>query len=119
LKISLRLLTNDKEGKATESPTQGVDTMNKILMMTPEGEEVDVDQKNFDAAIAKGLEPALEYVTPDGETVVVRKKNFDAAEKQGLVMKPLYEARKAPMPSLGKNSRSGIWRSTMDATRAF
>lgn len=76
--------------------------MNKVLMLTPEGEEVDVDEKNFDAALAKGLEPALEYVTPQGETVVVRRKNFNAAEKQGLVMKPLYEARKAPTPSPGK-----------------
>lgn len=78
-----------------------MDPVNKILMLTPEGEEVLVDQKNFDAAIERKLEPALEYVTPQGETVVVRRKNFDAAEKQGLVMKPLYEAKKAPMEPVG------------------
>jgi hypothetical protein len=75
--------------------------MNMILMLTPEGEEVEVAEKNFEAALKQNLEPALEYVTPQGETVVVRKKNFDAAEKQGLVMKPLYEAKKAPMESPG------------------
>ena len=76
--------------------------MNMILMMTPEGEEVDVKPENFDAAISKGLEPALEYVTPEGETVIVRKRNFDAAEKSGLVMKPIYEAQKQPIGSPGK-----------------
>jgi hypothetical protein len=74
----------------------------KILMVTPDGETVTVDPKNFDAAIAKKLEPALEYVTPDGETVLVRKKNFDSAEKKGLVMKPLYEAKQTPMENPGK-----------------
>lgn len=81
-----------------------MDPVNKILMLTPEGEEVLVDQKNFDAALEQKLEPALEYVTPQGETVVVRRKNFDAAEKQGLVMKPLYEAKKAPVEPIGKTA---------------
>jgi len=74
----------------------------KILMITPEGEKVKVDSKNFDVAVQRKLEPALEYVTPQGETVLVRKKNFAAAEKKGLVMKPLYEAKQTPMESPGK-----------------
>ena len=58
---------------------------------TPEGEVVDVEDKNVDAALKAGLVPMATLVTPEGEEVLVAKEHLDAAFKKGL-KPPMYQS---------------------------
>lgn len=71
-----------------------------IIMLDKNGEEWDVEEKNFDAAIAKGFTPALEMVSPEGEEVLVKRPDLDAALSKGYEYKVVAEAKKtaAEMP---------------------
>lgn len=64
-----------------------------ILVLDKEGNEGIIPQGKIDDAIAKGFEPALEFVTKEGELTVVRRKDYDAAKKQGLTELPIWFAQ--------------------------
>jgi hypothetical protein len=64
-----------------------------LLMVTPDNEEVNVEERDFDAALKSGLQPALEYVDRDGVVNVVKKSDQRAAEKAGLKLRVLAEGR--------------------------
>lgn len=63
-----------------------------ILMVTPDDEDVDVEEADFESAKASGLEPAFEMVDRDGSVNVVRKRHMADAEKSGMTAKPVWDA---------------------------
>lgn len=68
--------------------------MARLLMVTPDNEEVEVEEKDAESALKQGLEPALEYVDKQGQVNVVRKRDQKAAEQAGLKQKVLYDAER-------------------------
>lgn len=66
----------------------------KLIMVTPDNEPVDVDEKDFDAAIKNGLTPAMEYADKEGNISVVKKPDQKAAEATGMVPRVIYEGKK-------------------------
>jgi hypothetical protein len=66
--------------------------MARLLMVTPDNEEVEVEEKDAESAIQNGLEPALEYVDKQGQVNVVRRRDQKAAEDAGLKQKVIYDA---------------------------
>lgn len=64
-----------------------------IIMLDQNGEEWDVAEENFDAAIAKGYTPALEMVSPEGEEVLVKRPDLDAALSKGFEYKIVKQAK--------------------------
>jgi hypothetical protein len=66
--------------------TQFIDKNNEL---------VDVDEKDFDAAKASGLEPAFQMRDKEGNETWVRKSHFQAAKKQGLVQEPIWQGQQA------------------------
>lgn len=77
--------------------------MANILMLTPDGEDVNVDDSNFDAAKKQGLEPAFEMVDKDGNNRIVRNSNRKAAEKAGLQHKAVYDAQNTDVKPLSRD----------------
>ena len=64
-----------------------------ILVLDKDGNDGIIPQGKLDDAIAKGFEPALEFVTKDGELTTVRRKDYDAAKSQGLTELPIWFAQ--------------------------
>jgi len=63
-------------------------------MVTPDNQPVDVDEKDFDAALKNGLTPAMEYADKEGNISVVKKPDQRAAEATGMVPRVIYEGKK-------------------------
>ncbi len=68
---------------------------NLAIMVTPDGEAVDVDEKDMDSAQKSGLEPAMEMTDKEGQTQVVRAKHLRDAEKAGMVPKVAYDNKQS------------------------
>ena len=83
-----------------------------ILMVTPDDEDVDVEEADFEAAKQNHLEPAFEMVDRDGNVNVVRKKHMPDAERQGMVAKPVWDAMKTkvkgPGPGTAESAARGF-----------
>ena len=62
-------------------------------MVTRNNEPVDIDDKDFDAAIKQGLEPAMQYADKDGQTHIVRKSHQAKAEASGLKPLSVYQGQ--------------------------
>lgn len=73
---------------------------NFAIMVTPEGEAVDVDEKHLQAAEQSGLEPAMEMTDKEGQTQVVRAKHLRDAEKAGMMPKAAYDVKQASKTDL-------------------
>ena len=69
--------------------------MAKMIMVTRNNEPVDIDEKDFDAALKQGLEPAMEYADKDGQTQVVRKSHQAKAEASGLKPMSIYQGQQS------------------------
>jgi len=67
--------------------------MAKMIMVTPDNEPVDIDDKDFDSAIKNGLVPAMEYADKEGNISVVKKPDQKAAEAAGMVPRIIYEGK--------------------------
>lgn len=75
---------------------------NRILMVTPEDEDVEVEEADFESAKSSGLEPAFEMVDRDGNVNVVRKRHMADAEKAGMTAKPVWDALNTRTPDRNK-----------------
>lgn len=75
---------------------------NRILMVTPDDEDVEVEEADFESAKSSGLEPAFEMVDRDGNVNVVRKRHLADAEKSGMTAKPVWDALNTRTPDRNK-----------------
>ena len=87
--------------------------MAKMIMVTRNNEPVDIDDKDFDAALKQGLEPAMQYADKDGQTHVVRKSHQAKAEAAGLKPLAIYEGQQDAAGMKPKLSEG--WRGDLEA----
>lgn len=74
--------------------------METLIMVDRDGNEVEVEPGNVDAALGQGFEAAAEFDTPEGQPVVVKRSDFQTAFERGLKPKnykemSFWEATKA------------------------
>ncbi len=65
--------------------------METLIMVDRDGNEVEVERQNIDAAMSAGHEPAAEFNTPEGQAVTVRQSDFQTAFERGLKPKDYKE----------------------------
>lgn len=82
-------------------------------MVTRNNEPVDIDEKDFDAALKQGLEPAMEYADKDGNVNVVRKSHQAKAEASGLKPLAIYQGQQSA--SKVKDKLSEGWKGDLEA----
>lgn len=67
--------------------------MKPAIMVTPQGEVVDVDDKDIGAAEQSGLEHAMEMVDKDGNNQIVQARYLRDAQNAGMVPKQVKDIR--------------------------